>query len=115
MELPFKDIEEQCRAKRIYSSRGEVGRTYLVEGLVAALWPQKTNTRVFNEGTRPPPPRQPPRVPMAPPPRMTQYFQALQLSPSAGLEDVKKAFRRLALKYHPDKNLEHQDNAALEF
>merc|ERR1712113_569619 len=83
MELPFKDLEQQCRAQHIYSSKGEVGRTYLVERLVAALWPSKAN--------RPPPPRQPPRMPIPPPPRMTQYFQALQLAPSASLEDVKKA------------------------
>ena len=32
------------------------------------------------------------------------YFKILELSPQATLSDVKKSFRRLALRYHPDTN-----------
>jgi curved DNA-binding protein CbpA len=32
------------------------------------------------------------------------YYTILQLEPSAGMAEIKKAYRRLALQYHPDKN-----------
>ncbi|MFQ5869531.1 MAG: DnaJ domain-containing protein [Candidatus Zixiibacteriota bacterium] len=33
---------------------------------------------------------------------MKNYYRILGLDPSCGLEDLKRAFRRLAKKYHPD-------------
>jgi hypothetical protein len=35
---------------------------------------------------------------------MEQYYQRLGLSTNAGINEVKKAYRRLALQYHPDRN-----------
>lgn len=32
------------------------------------------------------------------------YYRILQVTPDAGMADIKKSFRQLALKYHPDKN-----------
>jgi curved DNA-binding protein len=32
------------------------------------------------------------------------YYQALGVSKGSSLDDIKKAFRKLAVKYHPDKN-----------
>lgn len=32
------------------------------------------------------------------------YYSLLQLSPDASDNDIKKAFRKLSVQYHPDKN-----------
>lgn len=32
------------------------------------------------------------------------HFKTLKLESNASIDDVRRSFRRLALKYHPDKN-----------
>src|SRR3990170_6418681 len=41
------------------------------------------------------------------------YYEVLGVARNASAEDVKKAFRRLAMKYHPDRNKE--DGAEARF
>ncbi|MFI5185479.1 MAG: DnaJ domain-containing protein [Chitinophagales bacterium] len=40
------------------------------------------------------------------------YYTILEVPPNAGLPEIRKAYRRLALIYHPDKNLDDQNKAA---
>jgi len=43
------------------------------------------------------------------------YYQILGISRDADEETIKKAYRKLALKWHPDRNLDHKDVAERRF
>jgi DnaJ-class molecular chaperone len=43
------------------------------------------------------------------------YYEMLEVTKTATEADIKKAYRRLALKWHPDKNPDNQKEAEVRF
>jgi DnaJ-class molecular chaperone len=46
---------------------------------------------------------------------MKDYYKTLSVPENASDEDIRKAFRKLAFQYHPDKNIGHEKEAEEKF
>merc|ERR1711871_1613766 len=47
--------------------------------------------------------------------RDTKLYDRLSVSPSASENDIKKAYRKLSIKWHPDKNPNNKEEATKQF
>lgn len=43
------------------------------------------------------------------------YYKILEVQRSATKDDIKKSFRKLAIKWHPDKNPDNKEEATEKF
>lgn len=46
---------------------------------------------------------------------LEKYYKILELNSSASKDDIKRAYRRLAMKWHPDKNQDNKEEAEKRF
>jgi molecular chaperone DnaJ len=45
----------------------------------------------------------------------TKYYDILGIKQDAKIEEIKKVYKKLALKYHPDRNLDNREEAETKF
>mmetsp|Transcript_96343 Transcript_96343/g.166129 ORF Transcript_96343/g.166129 Transcript_96343/m.166129 type:complete len:207 (+) Transcript_96343:23-643(+) len=117
--LPMAELRRDCRELKVSVPLvipGEMLQRGLVEKLARAAWDPVVGAQAKSSKVPPPPSatgQQRPKLGVqAPqgktkqfvPPKVLKAFEVMHLPPSSTANDVRKAFRQLALQYHPDKN-----------
>lgn len=113
-EMPQTELRRECQRLGVNISISPAAGPpshQLARRLAAATWtpkPAPSSSSGSRYGARPGPgfgrSSQQPTQPRRDMSKVQKYFQVLQLPLSADSNDIKQAYRKLALKYHPDKN-----------